>query len=72
MGKRDTLIDDLELSSNSAAWVRSLGVRTVGELLDRPTLSPPDEMIEEELAAHLEDLGLTYEGELVDPSRERN
>ena len=65
---RDTLIDELELSSNSAAWVRSLGVTTVGELLALPTLAPPDAMIEEELGAHFEDLGLTYEGDLVDPT----
>ena len=64
---RDTLIDDLELSSNSAAWVRSLGVTTIGELLAMPTLAPPDSMIEEELGAHIEDLGLAYEGEIVDP-----
>ncbi len=64
---RDTPIDDLELSSNSAAWVRSLCVATVGELLALPTLAPPDAMIEEELGAHFEELGLTYEGEVVEP-----
>ena len=64
---RDTLIDELELSSNSAAWIRSLGVTTIGELLAMPTLAPPHAMIEEELGAHIEDLGLTYEGEIVDP-----
>ncbi len=65
MDPRSTLIEDLELSANSAAWVRSLGVTTVGELLALPSLSPPDDLVEEELGAHLEDLGLTYEGELV-------
>lgn len=72
MSKRDTLIDELELSANSAAWIRSLGVRTVGELLDLPTLSPPHELIEHELAAHLEELGLTYDGELIERSTDRN
>ena len=65
---RDTPIDDLELSSNSAAWVRSLGVETVGQLLALPSLAPPHVMIEEELGAHLEDLGLEYEGELLAPT----
>ncbi|MEO6952334.1 MAG: hypothetical protein ABI321_11010 [Polyangia bacterium] len=63
---RDTPIDDLELSANSAAWVRSLGVTTVGQLLALQQLAPPDEMIEEELGAHFEDLGLTYEGEVIE------
>ena len=64
---RDTLIDDLELSANAAAWVRSLAVTTVGALLDLPTLSPPDELIEEEIGAHLDELGLEYDGEVVAP-----
>jgi len=66
MDKRATLIDTLELSANTAAWVRSLGVSTIGELLALPSLAPPDEMVEEELAAHLEDLGLTYDGEILE------
>ena len=66
MDKRATLIDTLELSANTAAWVRSLGVSTIGELLALPSLAPPDEMVEEELAAHLEDLGLSYDGEILE------
>jgi len=64
--RRQTRFDELELSVNTAAWVRSLGVVTVGQLLDLPRLAPPDELVESELAAHLEELGLTYEGELVE------
>jgi hypothetical protein len=66
---RQTRFDELELSTNTAAWLRSLGVTTVGELLDLPRLVLPDELVENELAAHLEDMGLTYEGELVERAK---
>jgi hypothetical protein len=63
---RQKRFDELELSIQCAAWIRTLGIRTVGELLDLPRLVLPDELIEAELAAHLDELGVTYEGEIVD------
>ncbi|MDB4946988.1 MAG: molybdenum cofactor biosynthesis protein MoeA [Labilithrix sp.] len=64
---RDTAIDDLELSVRSMQLLRDLGVSTVGELLDRPSIDAPKQVVAE-LDAIFDELGVTYTGEWRTPA----
>lgn len=71
---RNTPIEDLDLSIRSFGLLQELGVKTVGELLDRPTIVIPEDwprkigkLVATELFMLCEDLGTPYEGQLVVP-----
>ena len=64
---RSMAIEDVELSFRSAGLLMELGVETVGDLLDLPSITT-SALVKTELTAALEDLGATYAGEWVVPA----
>lgn len=69
-----TSIDDLELSVRSSELLRGLGARTVGDVLALPAIAMPEDwpvkmarLVAMELGEIFEQLGVTYEGQLIVP-----
>lgn len=65
MTTNGTAIDDLELSVRTAAYVQSLGVTTLEELLAVPRLVLERKMMAAELRELFADRGVAYAGEMV-------
>ncbi len=63
---REMAIDDLELSVRSAGLFMGLGVETVGDLLDLPSITTTGHL-RAEIIAILEGFGVAYEGEWIVP-----
>ena len=71
---RDQSIEDLEVSVRTAGLFQSLGVATVGELLDLPNITIPADwprqiasLVAREILEVFESLGVEYDGEIVAP-----
>lgn len=61
--KKTIPIAELEVSPRTAAFLESLGVGTLGELLDRPEIAAPP-MVAAELEVLFDEMDVEYAGEL--------
>ncbi len=61
---RATAIDELEISVKATAFLQGLGVATLGDLLDLPTIEAP-KLVASELLALFDELEVPYAGEVV-------
>ncbi len=68
-------LEDLELSIRSTQWLRTLGLKSIGDLLARPRLELPEDwppamarMVAAEVQEVFEEMGVSYDGEIVVPS----